>query len=404
MILDTATLLVVLVFVSALLSALLAVSWLQNRAVSALAWWSVAFALGTVGAALLAGRGRIPDLLSIDLANAVTLLAYGLAWNSARRFDQRRARPCIAVAGALVWLIACRVPAFHDSYLLRLALASSLLAAYIGAAGWELWRGARQLPTRRLAALVLAGHAAVLLLRAPLAFLTAAGPQAEGLAVLAGPLNAALVFEALVFTVSTAFLLLSTAKEQLEVEHRRAALEDPLTGLANRRGFFAGAKTLIEYGHATGRPAALLVIDIDFFKVVNDTYGHKAGDRVLQCFSTLLRSEMRGGDLIARIGGEEFAVALPNTNVHEALQIAERIRVSTERLRVPVSGKAIAVTVSIGVAASQGAETLDAALSSADAALYRSKRAGRNIVRSAERGRAERLYPELLPPTERLSA
>ena len=403
MALDAATLLVVLVFVSALLSVLLAVSWLQNRSVSALAWWSVSFAVGAVGVGLLAARGRIPDLLSIDMANAVTLLAYGLAWNSTRRFDKRPFRPWMAMAGALVWLIACRVPAFYDSYLLRVALSSSLLACYIGAAAWELWRGAALLPTRRLAALVLAGHSVVLLARGPLSLLASTGRQPEGLAVLAGPLNAGLVFETLVFTISTAFLLLSTAKEQLEVAHRRAAMEDPLTGLANRRGFFAGAEGMIEEGRRTGRPGAVLVMDVDFFKVVNDTYGHHAGDRVLQAFAALLRTQMRSNDLVARIGGEEFAAALPGTNMAEALEVAERIRKATERLRVPISGKSVTVTVSIGVASSLGMETLDAVLSSADIALYRGKRAGRNLVRSADPA-ARSAYPSSLAPGERRSA
>ena len=112
--LDAVTLLVVLCFVANLLSALLLLSWLQNRAVTALAWWSLSFLLGTVGIGLLASRGHLPDLLSIDAANAVTLLGYGLAWHGARVFDGRRGNLWIAAAGAALWLIACRIPAFYD--------------------------------------------------------------------------------------------------------------------------------------------------------------------------------------------------------------------------------------------------------------------------------------------------
>lgn len=407
MMLDAATLLVVLVFVSALLSALLALSWLQNRAVAALAWWSGSFALGTFGIALLAARGRIPDVLSIDIANAATLLGYGLAWNSSRLFDERRGSLWLAAAGALVWLIACRVPAFYDSFFQRVALASMLVAGYAMAAAWELWRGDRQLPTRRFTALVLAAHGLFLLGRAPMLLLTSENPRPEGLATFAGPLTSALIFETLVFTISTAFLLLSTAKEQLEVEHRRAAFDDPLTGLANRRGFIAGAEKAVEQARQSGRPAALLVLDLDFFKAVNDTYGHQVGDRVLRRFATVVTARLRANDLMARIGGEEFAAVLPDTSLEGGLEVAERIRAVVAGMRVPVQGEAISVisvTVSIGVASSWGKETLDAVLSSADTALYRAKAAGRNRVKAAEAGPSSIRAALWHPGEDRLSA
>ena len=125
---------------------------------------------------------------------------------------------------------------------------------------------------------------------------------------------------------------------------------------------------------------------------------------MLQAFATLIRTQLRANDLVARIGGEEFAAVLPATSLDEALEIAERIRNATERLRVPLSGRAVSVTVSIGVASSLGMETLDAMLSSADRALYRGKRDGRNLVRLANPTPRTPLPPALVPNPERLSA
>ncbi len=160
--------------------------------------------------------------------------------------------------------------------------------------------------------------------------------------------------------------------------------EDALTGLANRRQFMAAGKQLLERVHRYGRPASLLVIDLDHFKSINDRYGHAAGDVALQATARLLRERQRGADLAARLGGEEFAMLLPETDLDGAAALAERLRAACEALRLEVPGGALTgmhVTMSIG-AASCGVDdkSLDDVLRRTDAALYRAKHGGRNRV------------------------
>jgi diguanylate cyclase (GGDEF)-like protein/PAS domain S-box-containing protein len=171
-----------------------------------------------------------------------------------------------------------------------------------------------------------------------------------------------------------------TTLKQMEAELRRQAGTDPLTGLANRRAFFvAGERLLAE--RKPEQPITLLMFDLDHFKQVNDRYGHAAGDQVLRSVAAILRETLREKDLAGRLGGEEFAVILPGTNVVGAQQLAERLRQAmAERVRIPGSGGET-VTISIGVAAVPPDETtLDATLSRADAALYEAKEKGRNRV------------------------
>jgi diguanylate cyclase (GGDEF)-like protein len=163
--------------------------------------------------------------------------------------------------------------------------------------------------------------------------------------------------------------------------------EDALTGLANRRQFMLAGAQLLERVHRYGRPGSLLVIDLDHFKAINDRYGHAAGDVALQATARLLREHQRGADLAVRLGGEEFAMLLPETDLEGAATLAERLRAACDALRLEVPGGALTgmqVTMSIG-ATGCGAEdrSMDDVLRRADAALYRAKHGGRNRVELA---------------------
>jgi diguanylate cyclase (GGDEF)-like protein len=165
---------------------------------------------------------------------------------------------------------------------------------------------------------------------------------------------------------------------------RAMADRDPLTKLLNRRGLTEGLQGHFRSRNAT--PAHLLVLDIDYFKRVNDTHGHKAGDVVLVQVAKVISSTVRQGDLACRIGGEEFAVLCLDSDAAGALRLAERIRAAFEGLDIVVSGlpQAIQCTVTIGVSHSfTDAQGLDLAMLQADAALYRGKDAGRNRVEQA---------------------
>lgn len=166
----------------------------------------------------------------------------------------------------------------------------------------------------------------------------------------------------------------------------RKASTDPLTGLANRAAFQEKLAQQAGYFQRYNRPFSLLVIDVDFFKKFNDTYGHEAGDRVLQHVADLLRITVRDIDLPARLGGEEFVVLLPETGVRQAAEAGERVRRTIEVRSLVWNGKPLRITVSVGAAACPdcGAEPAEL-LRLADEALYRAKDAGRNRVLTAPR-------------------
>ncbi|WP_306117761.1 MULTISPECIES: GGDEF domain-containing protein [unclassified Roseitalea] len=164
--------------------------------------------------------------------------------------------------------------------------------------------------------------------------------------------------------------------------YMEAALTDPLTGLQNRRYFDdALGEFMREFG-SIDRPLAMLILDIDHFKQVNDTYGHDGGDMVLRAVSLCLLQHTRYHDVLARIGGEEFAVILPNTDAPALQRIAERIRAAIADLPVVLKETRVPITASFGIAVWDGGENAQALIKRADENLYAAKSGGRNRVAS----------------------
>ena len=166
---------------------------------------------------------------------------------------------------------------------------------------------------------------------------------------------------------------------QLSIE---AAVTDPLTGLYNRRYMETHVGTLVDQAAARNKPLSVLVLDIDYFKSINDTYGHDAGDDVLQDFAIRIRKSIRGIDLACRYGGEEFVVVMPETDMAVATMVAERLRrrIASEPFPIQKGTRTIDVTISIGIAALAPDDDAAAVIKRADQALYRAKRDGRNRV------------------------
>ncbi|MDI3467959.1 MAG: Pole remodelling regulatory diguanylate cyclase [Pseudolabrys sp.] len=161
------------------------------------------------------------------------------------------------------------------------------------------------------------------------------------------------------------------------------AITDGLTGLYNRRYMENHLSTLVDQSASRGKPIAVLVLDIDYFKSVNDTHGHDAGDDVLREFALRVRKCIRNIDLACRYGGEEFVLVMPETDKAVATMVAERLRrsIASEPFAIQQGAKSLEVTISIGIAASTGAtDTAAAILKRADQALYQAKRDGRNRV------------------------
>ena len=326
--------------------------------------------------------GSVSEAISIDLANTLLLLSFAITWTGARVFDGRAPLPMYIVMGPVSWIICAHLPSFSGELQMRILLSSGIITCYTWLTAYEFWRGRSEpLVSRWPAIFMLFAHGALFLLRTPLAAILPWSPTND---VFDSVWLAVLSFEALLFTIAIAFILLAMAKERTEYRHKTAAMVDPLTGIANRRSFLQDGQDLMKRHASDPCPAAVLLIDLDHFKSINDRFGHAIGDRVLQVFADAEKANMRSTDLIGRLGGEEFAALLYNTDRDKALALAERIRSTFAEAAVEVDGCPVGATVSIGVVLVQdGPLDVPELLGQADQALYHAKERGRNRVEVA---------------------
>jgi diguanylate cyclase (GGDEF)-like protein len=379
MYLHVPTILFLTVLVALLTGVLLLFSWAQNRSHGSLAWWGIANLLGGAGAALLAGRTRIPDFVSIDLANALVFAGYGAMLCAARHFTGRATDLRLLFGGAALWLIMCEQPAFHTSAAARICFVSFGIAVYSWSIACTLVAGQTERLTSRIPAAAWAClHGLLCLLRIPICLLGAPLDEAN---LMSHPLIGFFAVEAIIQLIAMSFLQIGMEKERDELHQKLAAQTDELTGAANRRSILERADALLASCRERNLEAAVLVLDLDHFKSINDTFGHDVGDNALKATAQRLSEVLRKGDLFGRVGGEEFACCLPNTSTREALVVAERIRTAISKLGLLSSSRAICVTASIGVANTETAGyELPQLMKAADAALYEAKARGRDRV------------------------
>ncbi len=358
--LDVNTLFLVTIYVEAILGLLLLFARVQNTAIYAVAWWGFADLLRAASVALFGMYGSVPDLISIDLANGLLFTAFAFTWTGARVFDHRRPQPILMFGGAPMWLVLCRVPSIAASWEVRVLLASGIIAAYTWATAYEFWRGRSEpLVSRWPAIFMLFAHGALYLLRTPFGAMLPWSPTSNQ--VFESVWMTVLSFEALLFTISIAFILLAMAKERTEHRHKTAALVDPLTGIANPRAFLQDGEAQLRRQASDPRPTAVMLLDLGNFKSINDRFGHAVGDHVLQLFAEV------AGNCLRR-----------------AMMVAEEIRASFAKATHEVDGRPVIATVSIGVVISYDAVLdLSALLAQADHALYRAKDNGRNRIEIA---------------------
>jgi diguanylate cyclase (GGDEF)-like protein len=383
--LDVQTLSVVTVFITALLGALLVFAGLQNRSIRAPIWWGGAHIVNATGLALMTSHGGAPSFVTVDLANVLVLLGYGLTWSGARIFDDRPFRPFGVVLAPAIWLGLCRLPEFTADADLRIATLSAMLAALALLTAFEFWRGRGQpLMSRWPSVVVLLAYAAALLVRVPVTLLA---PAFEHDALLRGLSFALLAFGTLLFTVVLAFLQLNMTKERTELKHKINSLVDPLSGVANRRAFLDGAANLLARLDGDSEPFAVLLFDLDRFKQINDRYGHAVGDAVLQAFAGTATATLGADVLFARIGGEEFASCVPVGDIDEAYAIADRVRRNFAADAARFGDGELSPSVSVGVTlGSEPHSDITELLVIVDRALYRAKELGRNRVETELEG------------------
>ena len=381
--LDANTLFMVAIYVEALLGLLLLFAWVQNTQIQAVAWWGCAHLMRSGSIVLFGMYGEVPNLVSIDLANAILFLSFGVTWTGARVFDNRIPLPAYLLVGPLLWFFVSHVPYFALTLELRVLLSCGIIAAYTWLTAYEFWRGRSEpLVSRWPAIFMLFAHGALYLLRAPFGAMLISSPTPSS--VYESVWFTVLSFEALLFTISIAFILLAMAKERTEFRHRTAALVDPLTGISNRRAFLQDGESQLRRQVTDPRPIAVMLLDLDNFKSINDRFGHAIGDRVLQLFANVAGNCVRRADLFGRLGGEEFAAMLVDATRERAMAIAEDIRRSFAESTYEVEGRPVVATVSIGIVISYDAVLdISALLAQADHALYRAKDNGRNRIEIA---------------------
>jgi len=367
--LDAPTMFVIMALVAMSLGCLLLLGWLQNR-VAAVAWWSAAQFVAAAGLICFALGGAWEWRPLTGAALVAMALYHACNLTGARLFCGRP-----MWAGHLIWPPAIVLEAIllwtPEARETQLALGAAMTALSLLAAG-EFWRGRAEKLMGRCPLMV------ILALQGGFAAVVAVGQwQDHGSNVW----RLAVSIEAMVSAVGIAVLCLLMSKERIEREFRRAAATDPLTGLRSRGAFISHAERAVARNRQDRAPVAVLMIDLDHFKKINDRHGHAEGDHVLRIFANVVTSSLRPKDLVGRLGGEEFALLLAGVTPAEAVAAAESIRRAFAGSGIVFSGSQIASTVSLGVAYDAvGRRNLDLMLACADKALYRAKANGRDRV------------------------
>jgi diguanylate cyclase (GGDEF)-like protein len=359
---------------------LLVLSSLRRSGARGIREWSAANATAVVAMPLFAARGAVPDFLSIELANTLLLGTTVLMLAGFRRHLQlpvpwRRLGACVALGLLLIVVLHHGV----DSIGGRVVAMSLLHAALCLEMGVlllpQLGRNKRRYPVL-FTVCACFGNAGIQLVRAVVYAIPLAGitlPWNDTALSMSFFSVGALALPAL--TLGAVMM----ANAELVARARHAADHDHLTGARSRRAFFDLAARERARALRAGSPLSLLLFDVDHFKRINDTHGHATGDRVLADIVERAGAAVRNIDVVARLGGEEFAVLLPDIAEDTALLVAERLRHALDRSFDGGAGD-VGYTVSIGVATLGPDESIEGVLSRADAALYVAKAGGRNAV------------------------
>lgn len=380
MALDPTTMLVLSIALAASAALYLGIEWRSVRA-SSLLFWSLGFATITMGCCLALLRNSGILIIGIWFANGLLVLAHWLFLLGVARFTQIRLSRVwyLLVGGWLAMLLLPAGPQWSKIMLLSNSLLVSIVTLrasfLLKPHGLSLSVGAVQLR------FVLLAHGLFYLFKG----LSVLVPGTlVDLAALRGHVIQISLVEGVVAIMLLAVSMTGTERYQREKQIARLAARDPLTALYNRRAFEGRATRLLNEVSAA-RPGALLLIDIDNFKPVNDLYGHAAGDRLLVTLSEMIRAVVPKGDLAARLGGDEFTILLSNASCASIEAISSALREQFHQVAADSFPTPLPVTLSIGANLfDQPPGSLTVLIEQVDQALYDSKRSGRNALRMVD--------------------
>lgn len=388
MLLDVRTAMFLTAFITLMLAACLALTGnRQQQPVSgALALWVRATALQSVAWLLLGLRDYVPDVFSIILGNALICFAFAGYPRALRLFTRGSTGSALpyVIAGSTIAPVAA-FTWIWPSVAARTVVTSTAVVALFCLAASALVRGTpRPLPRSHAITLTAFVVGALLLtVRAAFEGLTLT-PLTSGIADT--PMQGLIFGYSALAPVLTTFGFVLMCNDRMRAELERLAATDPLTGVWNRRMLEQLVASQLADARRHLRPVSALLIDADHFKLINDSFGHDVGDAALKALVTDVRGHLRPGDLIGRLGGEEFLVVLAGAASAEAALVAERLRESVAALEIDVHGIVLKLSISIGVATlADTSHDFSALVRGADQAMYEAKRAGRNRVCVAPR-------------------
>ena len=363
----------------ALVSCVLFAVWRFNKHIPGLQIWALSYGVGLVPILGLLWREHLPEVLGVLMVQAGMSLGAFLYFWGCSVYTGRRLLSlprAIIFMGALL-LLNLYFTVVQPHLQMRFALGGVgngiffLLTARTLAQG-----GYQRVPMRYLVAAVAGAHGVFLLLR-PLLFGIGA---VQANASLAAQIPHLVMLEFLIALLFMAFGTLMLANEFTTNELRQLAEIDSLTSIFNRRAFFTLLNKALHQSQRTGMGLAVLVVDLDHFKSINDTYGHQGGDEVLRHFVQTATQCLRQQDVMGRLGGEEFAIFLPGVDAKGAQVVAERLRAAVASRPAALQQGSHALTISLGLTLCVPGDTPDTALHRADQAMYQAKERGRNRV------------------------
>ncbi|WP_104166293.1 GGDEF domain-containing protein [Arthrobacter sp. SX1312] len=338
------------------------------------AWWCAAILFFCIGSSIHLLDGSHHQVWAHPTAHTLSVMGTVSVWAGARTLRTGRPGWLQLAAAPLLTLLASVVDSPATNTWSGGAVFLGMMSLTIGLASWELWRLPSSYSRVQAPLAAASGAVAVLYLARGVAFVVG-GPDGYVFTTFFDSSITALV--TLVLLVIVSFSAAALSAEQIAADLRTRADRDALTGLLNRAGFLDLAHLHVDRLARTERPGALILADLDFFKAINDTHGHAAGDSVLKAFAQACSETVRATDLVGRYGGEEFIFLLPGASVSRTEDITRDVSLA---LRVqPTPGGFTMPTVSYGISSIEASGyDLDAAIAAADRALYTAKAGGRD--------------------------